>query len=296
MAVSVETLRHAPFFQDLKTDALAPLAAVTEEVRFEAGAALFREGEMSKALYVMLEGAVEIRRAVDAERTQTLAVIEAGDLVGEMGLFTEEPRSATAVAVEPSCGLVISRAAFDTLLQSNSDSAAALFYQMTRTFGERLRQTDAELVAVSELARILSRAASLPELLSGALAQAVKSCGASAGLVALWNRFTEEYETAQVLGNLPADGHWRTTDMLIQELSGQDRFLTAAPITRETRVIGSLVLVEARHGGQASGKPFTRSQRAFCESLGGLLAPAVEACWMREEEASRTRLARARAL
>ena len=78
--------------------------------------------------------------------------------------------------------------------------------------------------------------------------------------------------------------------MLRQELSGPDRPLVTAPITRETQVIGSLVLAGA------PGKSFTRSQQAFCDSLGGLLAPAVEACWLREEEASRTRLARSRAL
>lgn len=67
------------------------------KMRYRTGDVLFREGDPSDFACLILEGAVEVRRAFGDE-SLTLGVLETGDLVGEMGVLENQPRSATVIA------------------------------------------------------------------------------------------------------------------------------------------------------------------------------------------------------
>jgi CRP-like cAMP-binding protein len=69
------------------------------ERRFSAGEILFAEGDESHEAFVLRTGRVEISRRVP-RGTLRLAVLGKGDVLGEMGLLSERPRSATARALE----------------------------------------------------------------------------------------------------------------------------------------------------------------------------------------------------
>ena len=73
---------------------------------YPAGAVLFREGDSGDAMYVIQTGSVEIRRLI-GDQERVLAVLPAGEFLGEMALLNHRPRSATAVVREPSRLLVI---------------------------------------------------------------------------------------------------------------------------------------------------------------------------------------------
>ena len=62
------------------------------------GTVIFEEGEQGNCMYVVQSGKVRITRK-DSSGERTIAVMEAGEIFGEMALFDKLPRSATAMAL-----------------------------------------------------------------------------------------------------------------------------------------------------------------------------------------------------
>ena len=67
---------------------------------FSAGDVIFREGDFAHAMYDIQKGGVGIWLDYDTEQKKQLTVLKAGQLLGEMGLIENSPRSATALAAE----------------------------------------------------------------------------------------------------------------------------------------------------------------------------------------------------
>ncbi len=114
--------------------ALASAGAVMRPV--EEGARIFLEGETGAEMFVVAEGRVGIKSGgliVDN--------IGPGGIFGEMALIDGSPRSATAIAVEPSRLAVIDKAAFLALVRHDPNFALMLM----RLLAHRLRRTTESL-------------------------------------------------------------------------------------------------------------------------------------------------------
>ena len=102
-----ELLRKHDLFQELEDEALDRILAATTEERLVRGDVIFVEGAEAEALYVVTEGRIAIsNKSVDG-RESVFALMERGDLFGEMSLFDGLGRSAEARALEPSTIIVI---------------------------------------------------------------------------------------------------------------------------------------------------------------------------------------------
>lgn len=109
---------------------------------FYAGDAVFREGEAGGRAYLIERGRVEISKAVDGRR-EVLGFIDFGGLFGEMALVDDEPRMATAMAVEDTVCVVISRADF----QRRMAGADPLLRGLLRIFVKNIRAQTAMRLA-----------------------------------------------------------------------------------------------------------------------------------------------------
>jgi small-conductance mechanosensitive channel/CRP-like cAMP-binding protein len=85
------------FLRALRKDELERIAEDLGYAPFAAGETITKQGAVAHWLYILTEGTAEIRVQVEGSE-QTVATIEAPDFVGEMGLMTGEPRTATVVA------------------------------------------------------------------------------------------------------------------------------------------------------------------------------------------------------
>src|SRR5262245_709595 len=93
---------------------------------FNPGDVVFHEGDDPKGEACMVHiGQVEIRKLVAGEQ-RLLATIGKGELLGELGLFRNAPRSATAIAAEPLTLMVIPANRLDHMVRSNPALAVAL--------------------------------------------------------------------------------------------------------------------------------------------------------------------------
>lgn len=116
---------------------------MSEDTRriYRAGETLLREGEYGDEAFVVLRGSVSICRELEG-RLFALVEVGPGQVIGEMGLVGERPRSATAVAAVDTLVEVISRKRFRTLLHDDTDLAMDIL----KVLFERLRQTQGALL------------------------------------------------------------------------------------------------------------------------------------------------------
>ena len=159
-----ETLARTDFFADADPRALAELAAAGRENHLIRGDVLFNEGDPPEELYLVLRGRIAIAIANPIDRRESVvALMEADDLFGEMGMLDGGPRSALARALEPSSVLSIP---YEPILRLFDDNPR-LLWNVTRLLAQRIRVTD-EALADSVFLDVTGRTAKrLLELANG---------------------------------------------------------------------------------------------------------------------------------
>jgi CRP/FNR family cyclic AMP-dependent transcriptional regulator len=106
---------------------------------FENGEVIFRENEPGSEMFLIIQGTVEIRKTTSSTSSKTLISLSKGDMFGEMAIIDKKPRSATAVAVEPTKLLGINERLYESMIGSNPDFAR----KMNRVLSERIRKANA---------------------------------------------------------------------------------------------------------------------------------------------------------
>ncbi|WP_345817414.1 mechanosensitive ion channel family protein (plasmid) [Paraburkholderia sp. PREW-6R] len=118
-------LRDVILFECLDEQQLDGLSALLELLRLEPGDALFSEGSVDPALYIVAWGILELTRQ-SASATETIGCIGAGEYVGEIGMLTAAPHAATGVA-RTYCRIYrLPRKVLEPLLAKHSEFAAEL--------------------------------------------------------------------------------------------------------------------------------------------------------------------------
>ncbi len=99
-------------FSWMDDDALKHLVGITQIVTMKKNKFLMKEGDKSDSLYVVANGSLRVQEHGKGGADVTLGVVRAGEILGEMALLTGEPRSASAVALEDTKLLQVSRIEF----------------------------------------------------------------------------------------------------------------------------------------------------------------------------------------
>jgi NTE family protein len=97
------------------------------------GEMLVAQGGPSNALFMVLHGALAVRRAGDLE---PIAELRAGELVGEIGFFANIPRTADVIAIRDTSVLVLTRAAYQKLAEEAPAVVEALLAALARRFAK----------------------------------------------------------------------------------------------------------------------------------------------------------------
>ncbi len=110
------------------------------------GHKIVSQGEIAKEMYVMIDGRARIERRTDG-RAFTLGEVRRGDVVGEMGLLRQQPRSADVIAVDDADLLVVDERFLEVLRRRYPRIAATILFNLTRLLSDRLEQADVGLAA-----------------------------------------------------------------------------------------------------------------------------------------------------
>lgn len=116
--------------------------ATFEELEFDVGDKIFVEGEAGDAAYLVKSGKVKIVKDKDKNTHRTIATIDPGQVIGEMSLIDDQPRAATAIVLEETTVMVISK----ENLQDRLDKTDPVVVRLLNTFTNRLRQQSQAIV------------------------------------------------------------------------------------------------------------------------------------------------------
>ena len=187
--MSIEFLRRLSLFADLPEADLQALYQRAEPMTLPSGEWLMREGEIGDALYVVLEGGIEITKR-SGEQAVVLAVRGPGEVIGELALLEQTPRSASGRAVQEARLLRIGKEAFKQMLAASPSAALALLH----TFNTRLRSTEAMLRQTEKMASLGTLAAGLAHELNNPAAAVQRSSGQLRDTLAEWQRLTSRLD------------------------------------------------------------------------------------------------------
>jgi CRP-like cAMP-binding protein len=152
----IERLRSSvPFFTDFSNEELVAFLKLMKSETFKESDVIFKEFEKGDKMYIILKGSVQISRKMGKKngvmQDTELAVLEAGECLGEMGLIDQRSRSATAKAKTTAVVFSISH---DTLYKVSrnpkySHLSAKLYRNFAAMLAKRLRESNDKLVDLS---------------------------------------------------------------------------------------------------------------------------------------------------
>jgi CRP-like cAMP-binding protein len=147
MLSNLDLIRRVPLFSMLTNEQAQGIADSIVKRRFRRGELVIEAGRKSNALFILLTGRARVIAADARGREVILAVLQAGDYVGEMSLIDNEPHSATVRTEVQSDMLVLGRPEFARCLPENS----SLSYAIMRGLVQRLRNADRQIESLALL-------------------------------------------------------------------------------------------------------------------------------------------------
>jgi CRP/FNR family transcriptional regulator, cyclic AMP receptor protein len=139
-------LKEVPFFQGMTIDQLKILANVCEEQFFAGDARIFEEGDPGGALYVVISGRVAIEQEKRKGSFARLATLGPHAYFGEMNLFDNSPRSASAIAVQDTLTLRLRREPLIALARQYP----GLSLELINVLSARLRETSDRIAELTK--------------------------------------------------------------------------------------------------------------------------------------------------
>jgi sigma-B regulation protein RsbU (phosphoserine phosphatase) len=136
-------LTQVPLFASLPPSEIQHLAETLKPVQVPKGTVLLTEGEAGDRFYILIEGQVEILKAIGTADERRLALREAVSFLGEMSLFSEDKlHTASVRAFAPLQLLEMSHEDFDALLHRQP----SLAYGLVRTLSQRLDESEDQTI------------------------------------------------------------------------------------------------------------------------------------------------------
>jgi CRP/FNR family cyclic AMP-dependent transcriptional regulator len=142
-----ELLRTVPIFSDLTVDDIASLGRLSIRKHYPKDTVIFFENEEGDFFFMILDGRIKVTILGDDGREVILSLLGPGDFFGEMALLDNEPRSATAIAVEDSELLSLHRTDFQSVLADNKSITVGLIRVLT----SRLRKANHQISTLALL-------------------------------------------------------------------------------------------------------------------------------------------------
>lgn len=200
MEDNLELLKTIPLFAGIKDEALISLSSVLKEEKFLKGDCIVREDDYSNTMYIIRSGEVEVRKVIDrkCDRYKTLAVLEEGDIFGEMAVFGGELRSADVIAREDSILWRMDSSDLANIIGSDAITGARLLQVIIVILIARIKSLNRELTTLYEIGRVIPDTNDVEGLTKVVFDQLMKDIEpAKMGLIAIWNKFNDEFDIYQ---------------------------------------------------------------------------------------------------
>ena len=134
-----DTLAHVELFAGLEKKDLQLLAGACRERTYSAGSKLIKQGDTGVGLFIITDGTVHITKETGPDKAELdLGTVGPGNVLGEMSLLDDLPRSANVTAMGEVTALILPNWEFRTNLRNQPDIALRLLSTLSR----RLRKAE----------------------------------------------------------------------------------------------------------------------------------------------------------
>lgn len=147
-ATFLTAVGETPFLLGLGAGERRRLSELARPLVVEPGSVLLREGGETSELGIVRTGRVALRLAVPMRGLLTILTVEPGDIFGWSALIAPYRSTSTAIAVEPTTGVVFPARALREALADDEELAAALYPRVLRSVARRLEATRLQLLDV----------------------------------------------------------------------------------------------------------------------------------------------------
>ncbi|MCF3943266.1 Crp/Fnr family transcriptional regulator [Oceanobacillus alkalisoli] len=127
-----------PFFNHLTYDEMVKIAERSTHRNYRKGEIIIHDGDPLDYLYIVHQGRVKIYQIFESGKEQLLRILEPGEFMGEMAIFTKKEMDSYAEAIEKSEICAIHRDEMQLLMKEHPSIALKILEQ----FSERLDQTE----------------------------------------------------------------------------------------------------------------------------------------------------------
>lgn len=141
-------LRRCALFSELDDEDLTQLLMIGRTRRFPPESMILAEGTLGSALHVIHTGKVRISKVVPGVGEEALAILDPGDVFGEIGFFDGGPASASALAHSECEIFSIPHAEMRALIAARPDLAGRFLWAFGRTLARRLRETNQKMATL----------------------------------------------------------------------------------------------------------------------------------------------------
>ena len=142
----LDTLASSSFFNGLSAGERRRLADLARPLDVQPGSVLLREGTETTDLGMVRQGRVALKLSVPMRGQVTILTVEPGDLFGWSALIPPYRATSTAVAIEPTTGVVFPAGPLRELLVAEEELALALYPRVMRSMARRLEATRVQLL------------------------------------------------------------------------------------------------------------------------------------------------------
>lgn len=137
----VQVLRKIPIFKGLSPSQSKKILGLCAHKSFKPGAQVCRSNSRSDEMYILLSGEL-IVVTQDGIRVATILPVTT---VGEMGIITGQPRSATVEVSKPSNIFVVKKRSFDNMMRDDSDMRATVYKNIIDVLSDKLNNDNVRL-------------------------------------------------------------------------------------------------------------------------------------------------------
>ncbi|HEC13128.1 MAG TPA: cyclic nucleotide-binding domain-containing protein [Acidiferrobacteraceae bacterium] len=139
MNLCTESYCENPLFAGLDDEEVQEILQATRSRWYGKDEIIFSEGDISRSLYLMDEGSVDIKKRFD-DQEHIIAKLHARTIFGEMALTSEDPRSASVIALERVHIRELSASDFNNMLRNHNVTAGKITINIARILTGRMNK------------------------------------------------------------------------------------------------------------------------------------------------------------
>ncbi|MFV0445587.1 MAG: Crp/Fnr family transcriptional regulator [Planctomycetaceae bacterium] len=142
MTATVERMLNIPILSACGIDDHDHIERLSDRMQFKSGEVILQEGQVDRALWLLISGTCEVIKRGHQQEDQQLAILEAGSVFGEMSFLHPAPHSASVKALTRVEIAKITPNAFEALRKESPAAAYCVLTHLVQLLSDRLRRMD----------------------------------------------------------------------------------------------------------------------------------------------------------